>query len=108
MEHLQELIFSDESRFVLGTDNRWVWRRRGEDIEEIYEKKDKFPESIMILAAVGKNFKSQIIIVDIKIRAKVRFYSIFKTKIMINYYINKIMLLATFHLLDLLGTIAFY
>lgn len=59
-----DIIFSDESRFVLGTDNRWVWRRRGEEIDEIYEKRDKFPESVMIFAAVGKNFKSQIMIVQ--------------------------------------------
>lgn len=59
-----EIVFTDESRFVLGTDNRWVWRRRGEDIDEIYEEKDKFPDSIMIFAGVGKNFKSKLIIIQ--------------------------------------------
>ena len=59
-----QIVFTDESRFVLGTDNRWVWRRRGEDIDEIYEKRDKFPDSIMIFAGVGKNFKSQLIIIN--------------------------------------------
>mgnify|MGYP002476333224 CR=1 FL=1 len=40
-----------------------MWKRRGENIDDIYEKRDKFPDSIMIFAGVGKNFKSKLIII---------------------------------------------
>ena len=58
------IIFSDESRFVRGTDNRWVWRRRGENVDEIYSETDKYPESVMIFGAIGKNFKSNIVMIN--------------------------------------------
>ena len=57
------IVFSDESRFVLGTDKRWVWRRRGEEVDEIYEQTDKFPKSVMIFGAIGKNYKSDIVLI---------------------------------------------
>lgn len=59
-----KIVFSDESRFVKGTDSRWVWRRRGETIDEIYSETDKFPESVMIFGAIGKNFKSNLVIIN--------------------------------------------
>ena len=39
---LGSIVFSDESRFVLGDDKRWVWRRHGEDNPTAYKQTDKF------------------------------------------------------------------
>ena len=65
----EDIIFSDESRFVLGTDRHWVWRRRGEDVPGIYEACDKFPKSVMVFGAIGNNFKSTLVIVKTSIDA---------------------------------------
>jgi hypothetical protein len=54
------LIFSDESRFCMGNDSRWVWRRPGEDVDGIYHDTVKFPVSIMVWGAIGHGFKSKL------------------------------------------------
>ena len=59
-----DIIFSDESRFILGDDKRWVWRRRGENNPSIYKKEEKFPPSIMIYGAIGVNYKSKLVFVS--------------------------------------------
>jgi transposase len=59
---LQNLVFCDESRFCMGPDNRWVWRRRGEYDEPIFAQSDKYPRiSIHLWAAIGVGFKSSLI-----------------------------------------------
>jgi hypothetical protein len=60
---LNEIIYSDESRFVLGADKRWVWRRRGDHDDTIYTDTDKYPASIMVFGAIGMDFKSKLIII---------------------------------------------
>jgi hypothetical protein len=54
------LLFSDESRFCMGNDSRWVWRRPGEDVDGIYHDTVKFPVSIMVWGAIGHGFKSKL------------------------------------------------
>ena len=61
---LGSIIFSDESRFVLGDDKRWVWRRRGEYNPTSYKQTEKFPSSVMIYGAIGVNYKSTLVFVD--------------------------------------------
>ena len=51
--YLNKIAFSDESRFVLGKDNQWVWMRRGEYIEQTILKKAKFPKSVMIFGVIA-------------------------------------------------------
>ena len=58
------IVFSDESRFVLGDDKRWVWRRRGENNPTSFKKSEKFPGSVMIYGAIGVQYKSKLIFVD--------------------------------------------
>jgi len=58
------LIFSDESRFVMQSDNQWVWRRRGSYDESIFSPKQKFPQWILIWGAIGVGFKSSLIIFE--------------------------------------------
>lgn len=60
----KKLVFSDESRFAKGPDNRYLWRRYGDTSDDIYQEKEKFPESIMVFGAVGYNYKSPLVIVD--------------------------------------------
>lgn len=57
-------VFSDESRFVLGDDRRWVWRRYGERNETATTATLKFHDAIMIYGAISKNYKSKLVIVD--------------------------------------------
>ena len=57
------LFFSAESRFILGDDKRWVWRRRGENNSSISSKEEKYPPSIMVYGAIGVNYKSKLVIV---------------------------------------------
>jgi hypothetical protein len=37
-----EIVFRDEGRFLRGSDNRWVWRRKGENEEGAYGNRENF------------------------------------------------------------------
>jgi transposase len=64
IKHLP-LVFSDESRFCLGTDNTWTWQRRGEYLMSNMVQEEKFYHfSIMVWGAIGKDFKSDLIVCD--------------------------------------------
>jgi transposase len=56
--------FSDESRFVLGDDKRWVWYRRGEENESATHTTRKFPPAVMIFGVIGIGYKSKLLFVD--------------------------------------------
>ena len=58
---LHSIVFSDESRFILGDDKQWVWRRYGEKNGTAVRKTDKFPPSLMIYGAIGKGYKSHLV-----------------------------------------------
>jgi hypothetical protein len=59
---MQNLLFSDESRFCKGPDNRWIWRRQGEYEETIFAPADKYAKiSIHLWGAVGIGFKSSLV-----------------------------------------------
>ena len=49
----ENLLFSDESRFILESDKRWVWRRKGEYPESVFRYSKKYPSGIMIWGAIG-------------------------------------------------------
>jgi transposase len=61
---LPKIHFSDESRFVLGDDKRWVWYRRGEHNESTMHATQKFPPSVMIFAVIGLGYKSKLLFVE--------------------------------------------
>ena len=56
-----KVIFTDESWFELGPDNRWLWRRKGDYSPSVCAMHQKFPQKVMVWGAIGKNFKSQLI-----------------------------------------------
>jgi transposase len=61
---LPKIHFSDESRFVLGDDKRWVWYRRGEENESAVRASQKFPPSVMIFGVIGPLYKSKLLFVQ--------------------------------------------
>jgi transposase len=61
---LPKIHFSDESRFVLGDDKRWVWYRRGEYNPSAMRSTRKYPPSVMIFAVIGPNYKSKLLFVE--------------------------------------------
>lgn len=58
------LIFSDESRFCLGSDNQWRWYRRGDDDDQVFAEVEKFSSSIMVYGAIGLDYKSKLVICE--------------------------------------------
>jgi transposase len=64
IKHLP-IVFSDESRFCLGTDNTWTWQRRGEYFLSNMIQEEKFYRfSVMVWGAIGRNFKSDLIVCE--------------------------------------------
>jgi hypothetical protein len=60
---LVNLIFCDESKFAMGPDNHWVWRRGGEYSEGVFAETNKYTKiSIHAWAAIGSGFKFPLII----------------------------------------------
>ena len=59
-----DIIFSDESRFALNSDRKWVWRRRGDVDDSVFADKVKFPVSCMVWGAIGRNFRSRLFFCD--------------------------------------------
>ena len=62
--YLNKISFSDESRFVLGKDNRWIWVRKGDFTKNSYTTETKFPQSIMIFGVIAHDYKSKLVVVD--------------------------------------------
>ena len=61
----KKIVFSDECRFCQMNDSTWRWIRRGDESDDVYYDKTKYPQnSIMVFAAIGHDFKSKLIIVD--------------------------------------------
>jgi hypothetical protein len=68
----ENLIIFHESRFCMGPDNRWVWRRRGEYEEGIFAEADKYPRiSIHLWVPIGIRFKSCISIFEETVNSNV-------------------------------------
>jgi transcriptional regulator with XRE-family HTH domain len=55
------IVFSDESRFCLDCDRRWVRYRRGEWNETAFRLMTKFPLGVMVWGAIGPGYKSPLI-----------------------------------------------
>jgi hypothetical protein len=61
--------FSDESRFCMYNDNKWVWVKRGEFNENAYVKKYKYPLNIMIWGMIAFAYKSKLLFIENTINA---------------------------------------
>lgn len=59
---LNKIIFSDESRFCLSNDGQMIWIKKGENCDDIFIEKCKFNPGIMVYGAIGKNYKSKLVI----------------------------------------------
>jgi hypothetical protein len=63
-DSLSMIHFSDESRFVLGDDKKWIWDRKGEDNPSASISTNKFPQGIMVFAVIVIDYKSRLLIVN--------------------------------------------
>jgi hypothetical protein len=52
-----EAMFSDESRVVLGHDNRWLWYRKRGDNPSATVITKKFPPALMVFAVIGVGYE---------------------------------------------------
>ena len=59
--NFERLIFSDESRFSLDSDNQFRWYRKGESDPGCFHEQDKFSSSIMMFGAIGIDYKSKLV-----------------------------------------------
>jgi hypothetical protein len=61
---LPKIHFSDESKIVLGGDQKWIWYREGEDNSTVSKSSVKFPPSITELTVIRIDFKSELMLVE--------------------------------------------
>jgi hypothetical protein len=57
------VIISDERRFALHDDSRRAWLKRGVYNEGSFKNQEKYSKSIMVWAAIGKGWRSPLVIV---------------------------------------------
>jgi hypothetical protein len=55
------IVFSDESRFCLGRDRRWVRYRRGQWNQTALKLMIKFPKGVMVWGSIGPGYKLPLI-----------------------------------------------
>jgi len=58
------LLFSDESRFCIRSDQDYCWRKRGFYNKSTLSQSDKYNDSIMVWGCIGVGFKSPLIIFE--------------------------------------------
>jgi hypothetical protein len=58
------VIFTDESYFWLGEDNRALWRKRGEKSPDIEIQSVKFPKKILVFGGISIRLKSRLILFE--------------------------------------------
>ena len=58
-----DVIISDESRFCLSDDSRRIWLKRGVYHPNTFRGEVKFPKGIMVWGAIGKGWRSPLIII---------------------------------------------
>ena len=59
----QNVVFTDESWFVLGKNSKWVWFDKHQITDKVLQRKVAHPPKVMIWGGVGYNFKTDLIIV---------------------------------------------
>lgn len=70
LDDLPNIGFSDESRFGLGSDKRWVWRKRKEHNQNAIIQQAKYSISVMAWGLIGPDYKPHIYIYDSTENAK--------------------------------------
>ena len=64
------VIFSDESRFCLHDDSRRIWIKRGVYNDKTFVNEKKYNVGIMVWGAIGKNWRSPLILVHGKLNSE--------------------------------------
>jgi hypothetical protein len=77
---LHNLLFCDESRFSLGPDNHWVWRRCGGTQKEFSPKQISILKCQFISGGIVFGFKSRQIIFDENVNSAVHVESMINTE----------------------------
>lgn len=67
---ITKIVFSDESRICLGPDSRFIWYQPGEIADSVFIEHSKAEVGVMVWAAIGLNYKSELIICRKNIDAK--------------------------------------
>ena len=57
-QNIKNIVFSDESRFSFGPDNKWRRIKRGNWNDTCFIEKEKFNKSVMVWGAIGNGYKS--------------------------------------------------
>lgn len=60
----RNVVFSDESWFILGRRKKWVWVDKNNLNEKMFTQTQAHPPKVMIWAGIGWNFKSQLVVLD--------------------------------------------
>ena len=55
------VLFTDESMFVLDSNRRWLWRRRGETDPDVYYATHKYNKKVMVFGGISERYKSPFI-----------------------------------------------
>jgi transposase len=58
------VIFTDESYFWLGEDNRALWRKRGERGPDVEMQTVKFPKKILVFGGISLRVKTNLILIE--------------------------------------------
>lgn len=65
----KNVVFSDESMFVLGRHKKWVWVDKEQITERVLSQNQHHPPQIMIWGAIGWNFKSSLVFFEESVSA---------------------------------------
>ena len=75
-ERNKKIVFSDEAKVQICSDNSNVWRKRGSTNPKIYVDEKKFIKGIMIFGAIGIDYKSKLVISPIEIDSEQYCYNV--------------------------------
>ena len=67
----KNVVFSDESWFLLGRNKKWLWVDRHNLTPEVFSNTQSHPKKIMIWCAIWWNFKSNLVIFDKSVNSEV-------------------------------------
>lgn len=60
----RNVLFTDESSFILDNNHRWMWRRRGEKDDAVLHSTSKYKKKIMVFGGISYNHQTPIVFID--------------------------------------------
>ena len=61
--NLENIVFSDEVRVCMGPDNRYLWRRYGQNDDNIFVESSNYHPGLLAFGCIGKNYKGKLVII---------------------------------------------